>query len=94
MIAGDKVARVGFSHNSPATSGLPKYMKEETLKLFVWEDVLCDYTCGMVCILAHNLGEALELARKKYEQYYLDDFAGKKPKIITEPEAFAVYGGG
>lgn len=68
--------------------------KPKTIKLFVWEGVLCDYTCGMVCVLAYNLDEALKLARKKYPQYYLDDFAGREPKVITKPEAFAVYGGG
>lgn len=63
------------------------------IKLYVWEDVLCDYTCGMICILAHNLEEARELLEKKYPGYYLDEF-GKKYRVITEPEAFAVYGGG
>lgn len=66
---------------------------ERGMKLFVWEDVLTDYTSGMICILAHNLEEAKELLLKKYETYYANDF-GKPHKVITKPEAFAIYGGG
>ncbi len=65
------------------------------LKLFVWENVLIDYTSGMICVLAHDLEEAFELARKKEASDYVVSEMGKvKPKIITEPEAFYVYGGG
>ena len=52
-----------------------------------------DYTSGMMCILAHNLEEAKELLLKKYPAYYADDF-GKPHIVVTEPEAFAVFGGG
>jgi len=64
------------------------------LKLFVWEEVLCDYTCGMICVLAFDLEQAFDLMREKYDEYYLNDLASVKPKVIEEPEAFAVYGGG
>jgi hypothetical protein len=67
--------------------------KKEKMKLYVWEDVLRDYTSGMICILAHDLEEAKNLLLKKYPDYYADDF-GKPHRVITEPEAFAVYGGG
>lgn len=30
------------------------------MKLFVWENVLTDYTDGLVCVLAHNETEAWE----------------------------------
>ncbi len=65
----------------------------KNLKLFVWEDVLRDYSSGMVCILAKDLKQAKELLLEKYDSYYANDF-GKPHKVITEPEAFAVYGGG
>jgi len=64
------------------------------LKLYVWEDVLCDYTCGMICVLALSLEQAFSLIKEKYDEYYLDDLASVEPKVIEEPEAFAVYGGG
>jgi len=66
------------------------------LKLFVWEGdgVLQDYTSGMVCVLATDLQQAFNLIREKYDDYYLNDLARIEPKVIEEPEAFAVYGGG
>ena len=64
------------------------------LKLYVWEDVLRDHTSGMICVLALNLEHAFDLIREKYADYYLNDLAIVKPKIVEKPEAFAVYGGG
>ena len=78
-----------------------------TLKLFVWKDVLKDYTSGIVCILANNLEEAMELLKKEdHTAWWVlngkpdnRDYKGiykliKQPKIITKPEAFVVWGGG
>lgn len=36
------------------------------MQMFVFEDVLYDYTAGMVVIAAENLERALELARGQY----------------------------
>jgi hypothetical protein len=69
-------------------------MSKNTLKLYVWEDVLRDYSAGMVCILAHDLEEALEVARQKFESHIIEGFAGHPYQVITEPDAFYVYGGG
>jgi hypothetical protein len=63
------------------------------LKLFVWEDVLNDYTPGLVCVLANDLEEALNLIEEKYD-WYRKEVGGHPYKVITSPEAFAVYGGG
>jgi hypothetical protein len=35
------------------------------LKLYVWENVLTDYTEGIVCVLAHNEEEAWALLQKE-----------------------------
>ena len=71
-------------------------MKKEKLKLFVWEgdNVLQDYSPGMVCVLARSLGHAIELLEDKYPAYYLANIPLSKYKVITKPEAFAIYGGG
>ena len=71
-------------------------MINNKLKLYVWEDVLTNYTSGMVSILAESLDEAKEIFLEKYseERYVLDNFFGKPHKVITKPEAFYVYGGG
>ena len=67
---------------------------KKKLKLFIWKDVLCDYSCGMVAIYAYDLEHALKVARKKFEGYIVENFAGKQYKVITKPDAFYVYGGG
>lgn len=33
----------------------------DLLSLFVWKDVLTDYTAGLVCVLAHDEAEAWNL---------------------------------
>jgi hypothetical protein len=63
------------------------------LKLFVWEDVLCDYTCGMACVLAHDLEEAGRLLAAKYPEYTMK-LPFSEARVVSEPEAFAVHGGG
>lgn len=104
------------------------------LKIFVWEDVLSDYTPGIVCIFAESLEQAFEILYLKdslawfslqnitvnwndkhiselckiypkdnlmqLQKRHFDSLeikvssTYKKPKIITEPEAFVVWGGG
>ena len=66
----------------------------EQLKMFIWENVLTDYTSGMVAIYAKDLEHALEIARKKFDNYIVEDFAGKTYTVVTKPDAFYVYGGG
>jgi hypothetical protein len=63
------------------------------MKMFVWEKVLCDYTCGLVCVFAENVEQAVELLKEKYpsETPFIDM---SQLQVITEPEAFLVYGGG
>ena len=64
------------------------------LKLYVWEDVLHDWTSGMMCVLAHSLEEAFVKIDEKYEGDMIREAKGSPYKVITEPEAFVVYGGG
>ena len=73
---------------------------EKNLKLYIWEEVLCGYGCGIAFTLAHNSNEARRLIRKKlvadgwtkYRNNYLNDFE-KKPRIICNPKAFYLPGG-
>lgn len=66
---------------------------EKKLKLFVWEGVLCDWTCGMICILAEDLKQARELLLKKDKNAW-GQVKFKAPKVITKPKVFTVHGGG
>lgn len=63
------------------------------LKLYVWEDVLCDYTYGIMFALAHNPEEAKELIIKKASN--IDNVVRdlyNVPQEITKPEGFYIYG--
>lgn len=68
--------------------------KQESLKMFVWNDVLTYWTSGMVCILAHNFEEAINIAKKDFESYIVENFAGKPYEVYSEPHGEYVYGGG
>jgi hypothetical protein len=69
---------------------------KDGLKVYVWQDVLRDYSAGLVVIIAHNLDEAREVFMRDYpnEQYVLDNFFGAPHTVHTDPAAFYVYGGG
>lgn len=68
---------------------------KDEMKLFVWEGdgVLQDYTSGMICVLAHDLEEALKLIKEKCD-YCMGAFDPSAYKIVEKPEAFVCYGGG
>lgn len=63
------------------------------LKLFVWEDVLTDYTSGLMVALAHDVAEARELLRDKVG-YDSADIDREPTHVVEEPSAFYVSGGG
>lgn len=66
---------------------------EKILKLFVWENVLTDYTNGIVCVLAEDLEQAIQLIKEKDDAAaYAMDMSNVK--VIKNPEAFIVWGGG
>lgn len=72
------------------------------MKLYVWEEVLCDYTCGVIFALANNVDEARELVVKKYascpgdewEESSLMSPMQEEPKVYDASEGFRVRGGG
>ena len=67
------------------------------MKLYVWTDVLCDYSAGMAVALAPDLETALA-ALDKNAGYHLDLPVDKMTAIDlsgeVEPQAWYVYGGG
>tara|TARA_R110002012_G_scaffold270785_1_gene455862 strand:+ start:635 stop:856 length:222 start_codon:yes stop_codon:yes gene_type:complete len=72
----------------------------KNLKLFVWEDVLEDHTCGIMFALAKNVEEARKVILDKSEKE--DEYMSKilqrdlasEPKVIDSSEGFYVWGGG
>lgn len=67
--------------------------KKETLKMFVWEDVLTDWTPGLMVALAHNVEEAREMLLNE-DGYIPEDDRMKEPKVYETPKAVLVWGGG
>jgi hypothetical protein len=73
---------------------LDRHFSEGGLKMYVWHNVLTDYTSGMVCISAHNFEEAIEVAKRDFPTYVVEDFAGKDYDVYSETHGEYVYGGG
>ena len=65
------------------------------LKLFLWREVLCDYTDGVMFAIAETVDEARELIIKDYHANSIDDLPELRlePEIITSPMGFALGGG-
>ena len=51
----------------------------KTYKLFVWDSVFCDYSCGIAFAVARDETEARELLRKQLPDYLHHDIE-KKPQ--------------
>ena len=64
-------------------------MKE--LKLYVWENVLCDYTNGIMFAYAKNIDEARKLIGEKMGHECVD--LELEPRKIQDNEGFYIYGG-
>ena len=70
------------------------------LKLFIWKDVLTDYTSGIAFALAENVEEARKIIFAKFEEeeQYLSDTLkadlSDEPEIVDTKDGFYVWGGG
>lgn len=62
------------------------------MKTFVVENVLCDYTCGLIVVKAKNIECAKDLLRKKFNDTYED--VTKDIRELQNDEIVYVYGGG
>lgn len=69
-----------------------------TLKLFIWDDVLSDYTSGIIVALAHDLFEArrvvLASLTEDWERPRVERAIADEPAVFEVPVARVVYGGG
>lgn len=72
----------------------------QKLRLFVWENVLNEWTSGAMWALAYDVDQARELCvRAAYPDWRVPpphafDELKKDPLVIDEPHGFAVRGGG
>jgi hypothetical protein len=70
-----------------------------SMKLYLWEGVLCDYTAGVMFALAESADEARELIRKDPKWIALpvsEEELKTRPKVLRtdRPFGFHLYGGG
>jgi hypothetical protein len=98
-----KIAELSQSRTLGGVGMKDKNDRRERLKMYVWHDVLHDYTAGMVCVLATSKEEALELIKKKGAQRpegqqrpqgAWEECRNKEPLVYHEPAVVWVMGGG
>jgi len=63
------------------------------LKMYVWTDVLEDWTSGLIVVLATSLEEARDLATKDLGYVY-KRIMDETPDVYDSPTSVHVYGGG
>lgn len=68
------------------------------IKLFVWDDVLSDYTAGVVVALAYSVDEARRIVLASLPFGWEHDIVARaikdEPKVYTDPVARVLFGGG
>lgn len=68
------------------------------MKLYVWEEVLCDYTCGVIFAMAHNIEEAklvvLDSTDRDWRKAELECIMKDSPCIYDTPHGGFICGGG
>lgn len=63
-------------------------------KLYVWHDVLSDYTSGVMFALAYSIQEARMAILKENSSCTLKRDLMQEPKVYRKTVGFAVWGGG
>lgn len=52
-------------------------MKGKKMKLFIWHEIRCDYTCGIGFAMAHDVEEAREVIKKNSEDWEWGCYKGE-----------------
>jgi len=68
---------------------------KKKLKLFVWRDVLCDYTCGLIAAIAHDEDEARDTIMGNAMQWEWEELSramDEPPEIYDTPYGVHVWG--
>lgn len=76
---------------------MPEIEGAGTMKLFYFDRILCDHTCGIGVVLAHDLAEARMLLMQTQaigHCWYEDELSNVQEFDLDTPRAFACYGGG
>lgn len=72
-----------------------KAAKKKKLRLYVWEDVLTDYTSGVMFALAYSVKHARKLITKDvHASSQVHEDIKQEPTVVSRPQGFKVWGGG
>ena len=65
-------------------------------KMFVWREVLVDWSGGLAVAYAPTVEEAVEMLKKDVGEHHFDGvkFDGVEPEVYDKPGMAWVYGGG
>ena len=67
---------------------------KKKLKLYVWTNVLRDYTPGIMFALATFIEHAKKLIQDRFPYIDPREFEVEPPQTYTKPHGFALWGGG
>lgn len=66
------------------------------LKMFAWDDVLRDYSTGLIVVLANDVDEARALVKDIYKydpDEYVTEILNVEPDVYEEPTVVYCQGG-
>lgn len=76
-------------------------MAKKLMKLYVWQDVLQNYSAGMIVVLAPDMETALQLGRaSEYSDTAAADMGRTAPEVTdvgwvaAKPKLWLIHGGG
>ena len=65
------------------------------LRLYVWEDVLTDFSPGIMFALAYSVEDARKmLIEREPNSHSVKEEVQQEPKVYDNPMAFIMWGGG
>lgn len=67
--------------------------RQGPMRLYIWRDIFCDYTCGIAFCMAHSLEEAFSVMKAKLAPHDFSQLTGD-PEVHDEPFGSHVWGGG
>lgn len=69
-------------------------MKKRVKRLYVWNNVLSDYTPGIAFAMAYNVEEARRLLKQAMPEHNHHEIEQEPTFVHTRPACDYVYGGG
>ena len=65
------------------------------MPVYVWRDVMCDYSCGMAVVEADTKEKAFNKIRTSdLASYIKEELLSEEPERLEKGEVAYVYGGG